>query len=133
MSAVEIEKKDTNQLNLTNQEVTEVTPVDNLETMKLKLLFEEIKILNETNNKFIEENKNLVNKFKDINTENINLKQIVKKQIDEINQNKADQKELEFLRLNLLYSSKCQKGAFKKGYKIGTPEYRKCILSRGND
>ena len=55
------------------------------------------------------------------------------KQIDEINQSKIDQKELEFLRLNLLYSSKCQKSAFKKGYKIGTPEYRKCILSRGTN
>ena len=66
-----------------------------------------------------------------LNSENNNLKNIIKKQIDEINQNKLDQSELEFLKLNFLYSSKCQKTAFKKGYKIGTPEYRKCILNRG--
>ena len=37
----------------------------------------------------------------------------------------------EFLRLNFIYSAKCQKGYFKKGYKAGTPEYRQCILRRG--
>jgi len=51
--------------------------------------------------------------------------------VDEINQNKTDQKELEFLRLNLLYSSKCQKSTFKKGYRVGTKEYKDCILRRG--
>ena len=92
-----------------------------------------MKIINETNNRFIEENKNLVSETKNLNSENINLKQVIQQQIDEINQNKIDQKELEFLRLNLLYSAKCQKSAFKKGHKVGTPEYRKCILNRGNN
>ena len=50
-----------------------------------------------------------------------------------INQNVSEKKELDFLRLNLIYSSKCQRSTFKKGYKVGTPEYRKCILSRGTD
>ena len=128
----EIEKKEINQSNLITPVDDKVSSEDNLEAMKLKLLNEEIKILDETNKKFIEENKNLVSKTKDLNSENVSLKQIIKKQIDEINQNKLDQKELEFLRLNLLYSSKCQKSGFKKGYKVGTPEYRKCILNKGN-
>ena len=56
-----------------------------------------------------------------------------KKQTQEINQNKLDQEEFEFLKLNLLYSSKCQKTIFKKGYKVGTPEYKNCILKRGRE
>ena len=129
----EIEKKEINQSNLITPIDDKVSSEDNLEAMKLKLLNEEIKILDETNKKFIEENKNLVSQTKDLNSENLSLKQIIKKQIDEINQNKLDQKELEFLRLNLLYSSKCQKSGFKKGYKVGTPEYRECILNKGNN
>ena len=129
----EIEKKEINQDNLITQLDNKVETEDNLENMKLKLLNEEIKILDETNKKFVEENKNLVSNIKELKMENNNLMQTVKKQIDQINQNKLDQKELEFLRLNLLYSSKCQKRGFKKGHKVGTPEYRKCIFNKGND
>ena len=125
----EIEKKD----KLITQVDEETSLEQSTEAIKLKLLNDQIKILNETNNKFIEENKNLVSETKNLNFENTNLKQVIKQQIDEINQSKIDQKELEFLRLNLLYSAKCQKSAFKKGHKVGTPEYRKCILNRGNN
>ena len=52
-------------------------------------------------------------------------------QKNEINQNNTDQQELEFLRLNLIYSSKCLRTAFKKGYKVGTTEYKECILRKG--
>jgi rod shape-determining protein MreC len=39
---------------------------------------------------------------------------------------------IEFLKLNLLYSHKCQtKKLFNTGYKIGTPEYKDCILRKG--
>ena len=127
----EIEKKEINQVKSNTQSNAEVSLNDNLEQTKLNLLSEEIKILDETNKRFLEENKNLTSKATQLNSENNNLKDIIKKQIDEINQNKLDQSELEFLKLNFLYSSKCQKTAFKKGYKIGTPEYRKCILNRG--
>tara|TARA_B100001057_G_scaffold400312_1_gene411451 strand:- start:563 stop:886 length:324 start_codon:yes stop_codon:yes gene_type:complete len=102
-----------------------------METIKLKLLNDEIKILDETNKKFIEENNILVSKIKVSNNENSNLKNTIQKQIDEINQNIIDQEELEFLRLNLLYSSKCTRAAFKTGYKVGTPEYKACVLRRG--
>ena len=39
---------------------------------------------------------------------------------------------LEFLRLNLMYSHKCQtRKLFSTGFKVGTPEYKKCILNKG--
>ena len=128
---VEIEKKEIAQNNFNTQDKFDANAKDTLELQKLKLLSEEIKILDETNKKFLEENKNLTFKTTELSSENINLKQIIQKQIDELNQNKIDLKELEFLRLNLLYSSKCQKSGFRKGYKVGTPEYRECIMKKG--
>ena len=133
----EIEKKEINDENLTTQVDVKIDG-DNIsdqttEELKLNLLNDQIKILNETNEKFIEENENLTFQAKELSNENVNLKKTLKKQFDEIKQNKVDQKELEFLRLNFLYSSKCQKSGFKKGYKVGTPEYRECILRRGKN
>ena len=133
----EIKKKMINQDKLITEVNTSVenedNSEDNLDIIKLKLLNDEIQILDETNKKFIEENKNLLSKTKDLNSENNNLKQIIKKQNDEIKQNKLDQKELEFLRLNLLYSYKCQNRGFKQGYKISSPEYKECILKKGKN
>jgi len=102
----------------------------NTEVIKLNLLNDQIKILNETSKKFIEENKNLVSKTEKLNIENRNLKQVIEKQSNEIDKNKIDQNELKFLRLNLIHSSKCLKSAFRKGYKVGTPEYKQCILEK---
>ncbi len=127
----EVEKKEMNSNELTSQVNEESNLDQTTESIKLKLLNDQNKILDETNKKFIEENKYLISKVKDFDFENNNLKKTIKNQINEINQNKIDQEELEFLKLNFLYSSKCQKTAFKKGYKIGTPQYRKCILNRG--
>ena len=104
----------------------------NTEKIKLDLINEEIEIFKESNLKFIEEN----NKLK---TENNNLSErlsilekenIAQKEI--INQNNIDKKELEFLRLNLIYSSKCQsKKLFSAGLKVGTKEYKDCIMRKG--
>ena len=73
----------------------------------------------------------MVSKAEDLNMENKNLKLIIENQVNEINQNKIDQEELKFLRLNLIHASKCKKTAFKKGFIVGTPEYKKCILNKG--
>ncbi len=129
----EIEKKEINSDKKIIQ-VKDTTTLDQTtESIKVKLLNDQIKILNETGKRFIEENKNLVSKSKDLNIENNNLKQIIKNQENEIDKNKIDQEELIFLRLNLIHSSKCKKTAFKKGYKVGTPEYKKCILEKGKN
>ena len=128
----EIETK-TNNVLLNNDTEVNVNAAQNRESIKLNLLNDQINILNETNKKFIEENTELASQNKNLLTQNKKLEDKITKQIKEINQNKLDQEEFEFLRLNLLYSAKCQKTIFKKGYKVGTPEYKNCILKRGRE
>ncbi|MEK9787116.1 MAG: rod shape-determining protein MreC [Candidatus Pelagibacter sp.] len=128
----EIEIK-TNKVLLSNDAEANVDSTQNGESIKLNLLNDQINILNETNKKFIEENTELASQNKNLLIQNNKLEDKIKKQTKEINQNKLDQEEFEFLRLNLLYSAKCQKTIFKKGYKVGTPEYKNCILKRGRE
>ena len=127
----EIEKNNINSNILVTTNNKEKSLDQTTEAMKLKLLNEQIKILDDTNKKFIEENKIFNSKIKSLDFEKDNLKNTIQEQITKLNQNKIDQKELEFLRLNLIYSSKCTRAAFKTGYKVGTPEYKACILRRG--
>ena len=94
--------------------------------------FEEIRILNETNSKFIEENQLLKFQANELDKKILNLQNKLNIHEKKISQNVIDQKEFEFLKLNLIYSSKCKRSAFKKGFKVGTPEYRECILKKGN-
>ena len=128
----EIEIK-TNKVLLSNDAEANVDATQNGESIKINILNDQINILNETNKKFIEENTELASQNKNLLIQNNKLEDKIKKQTKEINQNKLDQEEFEFLRLNLLYSSKCQKTIFKKGYKVGTPEYKNCILKRGRE
>ena len=63
--------------------------------------------------------------------ENLKLKTEISS-LDEIkNKNNADKEELKFLRLNLIHGGECRKTLFNDGYKVGTKEYKNCILSRG--
>ena len=129
---VEVETK-TNNIVLGNDTEANVDVIQNGESIKINILNDQINILNETNKKFIEENTELASQNKNLLIQNNKLEDKIKKQTKEINQNKLDQEEFEFLRLNLLYSAKCQKTIFKKGYKVGTPEYKNCILKRGRE
>ena len=125
------EKKVTdNQSNLENDDNIE-TPTSDTEKIKLDILLEEIRILEETNNKFFDENQFLESQTNELNNKIFNLENKLAIQDKKISQNIIDQEELEFLRLNLIYSSKCTRAAFKTGYKVGTPEYKECILRRG--
>ena len=101
------------------------------EKIKLNILNEELKILSETNDKFLEENQMLKSQLNDSDKKISNLIKEIDIQKKEIVQNAVDQNELIFLRLNLIHSSKCKKTAFKKGYKVGTKEYKDCILRKG--
>ena len=128
---VEIEKKGTeNQVDAKNDNVS-VKSISNTEMIKLDLLNDQIKILDETNQRFIEENQILKSKTNEQNDKINDLQQKVDIQAEKTEQIVADEEELDFLKLNLLYSSKCQRSTFKTGYKVGTPEYRECILRRG--
>ncbi|MDC1033452.1 rod shape-determining protein MreC [Candidatus Pelagibacter sp.] len=111
--------------------VTKNTSIKNTEKIKINILNEQIEILNESNSKLNEKNNILNNKKNQLNQEVVDLKLRVETQLNEIEQNNINQGELEFLRLNLIYSSKCQKTTFKKGYKVGTQEYKDCIFRKG--
>ena len=47
------------------------------------------------------------------------------------NQIQIDQDEINFLRLNYQYGHKCKKTFYNQLYKIGTPEYKACVLNKG--
>ena len=127
---IEGEKTIDNQSNQTNKELSIVNTSDT-EKIKLDLLNDQIKILNETNQEFIEENQSLKSQSNELSIKIFELQKELIIKDEKIKQNVLDKKELDFLRLNLIYSSKCQRSTFRKGFKVGTPEYRKCILSGG--
>ena len=129
---VEINQKKVtnNQSNLENNENKEISSSDT-EKIKLDILSEEKRILDETNRKFLEENQFLKTQTNELNNKIFDLQNKLDIQEKKISQNIIDQEELEFLKLNFIYSSKCTRAAFKTGYKVGTPEYKACILRRG--
>ena len=99
---------------------------------KIKILEDEKEIIEDSNTKFKEENENLKIKINDLNNQVLSLNSEISVQEKKINQFNIDKEELEFLRLNLIYSHKCQtKKLFSTGYKVGTPEYKRCILNKG--
>ena len=78
------------------------------------------------------ENQILRSQIKEKNNIVLDLQKKIDTQNKIINQNVVDQSELEFLRLNLTYSHKCQtRKLFSSGYKVGTQEYKDCILRKG--
>ena len=127
-----VEIENSNSLSTANNDQSEIV-LDDKESVKIKLLNDQIDILNDSNKKFFEENIELASQNKNLLIQNNKLENRIKKQTTEINQNKLDQEEFEFLKLNLLYSAKCQKSVFKKGYEVGTPEYKNCILKKGRE
>ena len=99
---------------------------------KLKILEDELKIIEESNLKFKGENDDLKVKINSLNDEIINFKIQLSNQKQIIDQFNIDSKELEFLRLNLEYSHKCRKSFFNnKGFVVGSPQYKECILNKG--
>ena len=126
---VEPDKSVQTKSDLNNDNVT--SSITNTEKIKLDFLNEEIDILNDSNLKLIEKNKLLDKETSQLKQEVKDLQNKIKIQSNIIDQNDIDKKELEFLKLNLIYSSKCQKTVFKKGYKVGTQEYKDCIFREG--
>jgi len=106
----------------------ETNPID----AKIKILEDEKEIIEDSNIKFKEENDYLKVKINELNDKIFKLDLILSEQNEKINQFNIDKEELEFLRLNLIYSHKCQtRKLFSTGFKVGTPEYKKCILNKG--
>jgi len=106
--------------------------IDNPLDAKLKILEDELKIIEQSNKKFKDENDNLKSEVNNLNNTILNLNDQISSQSRAIEQYDIDKSELEYLRLNLIYSQKCQsRKLFSTGFKVGTPEYKKCILNKG--
>ncbi len=115
-----------------NKEDDQTEDSSNTEQIKLNLISDELQILKESNTKFIEENKELNNLSNELKKQIEILKAENDFQKNVIQKHNLDKDELEFLRLNLIYSSKCQsKKLFSTGFKVGTPEYKECIMRKG--
>ena len=99
---------------------------------KLKILENEIKIIEDINIKFKEENETLKTDIINLNSKIYNLENKISSQKNEIEQFNLDKDEMRFLKMNLDYGHKCRRSFFNsKGFDVGTLEYKKCVLSKG--
>ena len=46
-------------------------------------------------------------------------------------ENKTQDEEIKFLKMNLYYGHKCRKNFINNGYKVNSAEYKKCVLNKG--
>jgi len=117
--------ENTNQ-NTTNNENT--TPID----VKLNILEDELKIVEDTKLKFKQENEYLKKQINDLNNNILDLKNNISLQKEKIEQSDLDKKEIEFLKMNLYYGHKCRRSFFNtKGFTVGSDDYKNCVLNKG--
>ena len=120
---VENDKLDTSQ----NDNVSK-NPFD----AKLKILENEIKIIEDTNLKFKEENETLKTDINYLNSKISNLENEIFFKNEEIEEFNLDTEETEFLKMNLYYGHKCRRSFFNtKGFSVGSPEYKNCVMKKG--
>ena len=104
----------------------------------LRILIEQKKIADEIRIKIQKENNFLRNehiRFKKesdfLRNESDRLKNEILITKKNNQKNKIQDEEIEFLKKNLIYGHKCRKNLINNLYKVGTPEYRKCVLKKG--
>ena len=136
VSVVACDKVETKVTEKIDEETLENENDENLELptlkKKLDLLIKEKEINDQITNKIKTENENLKEQLSNNQIEIINRQQIIEKQNKIIKSHNIDKDELNFLRLNLEYGERCRKKTFsKKGFKVGTPEYKNCVLKKG--
>ena len=136
VSVVAFDKVETKVTEKINVETSENENDEDIELptlkKKLDLLIKEKEINDQITNKFKIENENLKSQLSNNQIEIINRQQIIEKQNKIIKSHNIDKDELNFLRLNLEYGERCRKKTFsKKGFKVGTPEYKNCVLKKG--
>ena len=99
---------------------------------KIKILEDEINIIEETNVKLKSKNEILVNEINQKNADILNLKNKNSAQAETIEKYNLDTKEMEFLKMNLYYGHKCRRSFINvKGFTVGTEDYKKCVLRKG--
>ena len=104
----------------------------------LRILMEQKKIADEIRVKIQKENNALRNesiKLKKesnfLRNESVKLKNEILIEKKNNQKNKIQDDEMKFLKMNLYYGHKCRKNMINNGYKVGTAEYRKCVLNKG--
>jgi len=110
----------------------------NQQQKTLRILIEQKKIADEIRVKIQKENNFLRNErirlqqeSNFLRIESVRLKDeilIIKKNNQK---NKIQDEEMKFLKMNLYYGHKCRKNLINNRYKVGTAEYRKCVLNKG--
>ena len=90
----------------------------------VRILLEQKKIADEIRVKIQEEN----NFLRD---ERVRLKNEILAQKKINQQNKNQEEEMKFLKMNLYYGHKCKKNIFNNRYKVSTAKYRECVLNKG--
>ncbi len=119
-------KSEINNVNTEDEKLQ--SPID----AKIKILEDEIEIIEETNLKL--KNANEKQKINIIDKENkiLDLEKKISSQKEIISQFDIDKDELEFLRLNLVHGHKCRKSFFNsKGFIVGTSDYKNCVMNKG--
>tara|TARA_B110001452_G_scaffold245207_1_gene229705 strand:- start:2943 stop:4160 length:1218 start_codon:yes stop_codon:yes gene_type:complete len=96
------------------------------ERENFEILVEKKKIVEDIRARFEAENTLLKKELIKLEKRILELKEIENKNI-------VSEKELRFLQLNLIHSTKCKKTIFNKLYKVGTVKYRECILNKGKN
>ena len=106
------------------QKIKDEIKETNQQQETVKILLEQKKIADEIRVKIQQENNFL-------REERVRLKNeiLAKKKI--IQQDKNQEEEVKFLKMNLYYGHKCRKTRFNSRYKVGTAEYRECVLNKG--
>ena len=111
----------------TNEEILQETNNQNY------LFKEQKKISNEIRVKLEKEKNLLNNELQKLKKEISKLKKNIQNQQTEAEKSLIDAEELKFLQLNFLYAKKCRKTFYNKLYRVGSPEYKKCILNKENN
>jgi rod shape-determining protein MreC len=120
--------KEEKTLDQTSKDELETMDAQILEATKqkenIRILLEEKKIAEEVRKNIEIENSQLKRKIFNLQTKLTMTEEAVEEQ-------KKQKENIEFLELNLLYGHKCRKTVFNKLYKVGTPEYKNCVLEKG--
>ena len=117
-----LDKSSKEVLQRSNSQIEEIK----IQKETVRILLEQKKIAKEVRLKIEEENSLLKAKSIKLENELFNLKK-------ELNNQKTSEEEMKFLELNLLYGRKCKKTFYNKLYKVGTTEYRECVLKKGKN
>jgi rod shape-determining protein MreC len=118
---INIDQSNKKIFNKNNSQIAQINNQDqDIKVLKQqKIINEEVQLKLQSENTRLK--KNLINTQKKLIESN-----------KKINTNKVNSDDLEFLKLNLSHGHKCRKTLFRSQlFKVGTPEYRKCVLNKG--